>query len=233
MHANNEIANCIDLLKVGSMCRNFDALFHSDTVQTMAHYDFDLKNTPVDFIAGSAHKFHGPKGVGFLYHRAELGALPIIHGGSQERNRRAGTENVYGIIGMAKAFELSYENLEGHRKHIQRLKSAMIAELKAVIPAVAFNGQSESEDSLYTVLNVNFPDTDIASMMLFRLDIEGIACSGGSACSSGSTTGSHVLAQLKCKHTGPSVRFSFSRYNTLEEVQACVTKLGDLMTAAV
>jgi cysteine desulfurase len=233
MHANNEIANRIDLNAVGILCKGHGAYFHSDTVQTMAHYSFDLENTSIDFLTGSAHKFHGPKGVGFLFHRKELGPVPMIHGGGQERNRRAGTENIYGIIGMSKAMDISYEKLQGHYKHIYGLKTLMIDELKKLIPDVAFNGQSGSEESLYTVLSVNFPDSEIASMMLFRLDIEGVACSGGSACSSGSAKGSHVLEHVKCVNNGPNVRFSFSRYNTVADIKSCVSKLAQLMTAEV
>ena len=233
IHGNNEIGNMIDLQKVGALCKAHDALFHSDTVQTMAHFGFDLANTQVDYITGSAHKFHGPKGVGFLYHRRELGALAMIHGGGQERNHRAGTENIYGIIGLAKAMDLAYENLVDEEKHIRSLKHQMIKELKEAIPEVAFNGDSESDNSLYTVLNVNFPKTEIASMMLFRLDLEGVACSGGSACSSGSSAGSHVLTEIKTCHDGPSVRFSFSRYTKSADITSCVEKLAHLMTANV
>lgn len=233
MHGNNEIANMLDLRKVGAMCKAHDALFHSDTVQTMAHYRFDMSDLDVDFVTGSAHKFHGPKGIGFLYHKKDLGVIPLIHGGGQERNRRAGTENVYGIIGMTKAMEMAYHDMEEHRAHISGLKRLMMDELKNAIPEVSFNGESGSEDSLYTVLNVNFPDSDIASMMLFRLDIEGIACSGGSACSSGNTKGSHVLAEICTKNSGPSIRFSFSRYNTEADIKSCIDKLAQLMTAEV
>lgn len=231
MHANNEIANRIDLDEVTALCRGHGAYFHSDTVQTMGHYTFDLEKTPIHFMTGSAHKFHGPKGIGFLFHRKDLGPIQMIHGGDQERSRRAGTENIYGIVGMAKAMDLAYEHLQEHYKHINGLKLLMMRELKSAVPGVAFNGQSESEDSLYTVLNVNFPDSEIASMMLFRLDIEGIACSGGSACSSGSARGSHVLEQVKCKNEGPNVRFSFSRYTTVDDIKSCVGILAQLMTS--
>jgi len=233
MHGNNEIGNLLDLVAVGNLCHAHDALFHSDTVQTMCHYHFDMKELPVDFLTASAHKFHGPKGVGFLFHRKQLGALSITHGGGQERNRRAGTENSYGILGLGKAMDLAYENLEEHRMHIEGLKQQMIEELKEAIPGIGFNGMSESEDSLYTVLSVNFPATDIASMMLFRLDIEGIACSGGSACSSGSSSGSHVIENVACTNSGPNVRFSFSRYNTSDDISSCVRILAQLMTEEV
>ncbi|NNC84237.1 MAG: cysteine desulfurase [Flavobacteriales bacterium] len=233
MHGNNEIGNLLDLKVVGEMCKAHEAYFHSDTVQTMAHYPFDLSELPVDFITGSAHKFHGPKGIGFLYHRKSLGVIPLIHGGGQERNRRAGTENVYGIIGLTKALQMAHDHMQEHEQHIRGLKELMKSELKQAIPEVEFNGMSGEEDSLYTVLNVNFPDSDIASMMLFRLDIEGIACSGGSACSSGSNLGSHVLAEIEKKNDGPSIRFSFSRYNTEADILSCVEKLAQLMTATV
>ncbi|MDA0973221.1 MAG: cysteine desulfurase family protein [Bacteroidetes bacterium] len=233
MHANNEIANLIDLKTIGDLCKAHNALFHSDTVQSMGHYRFDLDHTNVDFITGAAHKFHGPKGVGFLYHRRELGVLSLIHGGGQERNHRAGTENIYGIIGLAKALDIAYADLDEHEAHIRGLKTQMMSELKSALPEVEFNGQSGSEDSLYTVLNVNFPKTDIASMMLFRLDLEGVACSGGSACSSGAGAGSHVLDAIKTCHDGPSVRFSFSRYTTTSDITSCVDRLAQLMIADV
>lgn len=233
MHANNEIANLTDIRKVGELCKAYGAIFHSDTVQTMCHYRFDLSEIEVDFITGAAHKFHGPKGVGFLYHKKEYGPVPLIHGGGQERNRRAGTENIYGIIGMAKAMDLAYADLEEHQEHVRGLKSQMMRELKEMMPEVSFNGESGTENSLYTVLSVNFPDSDIASMMLFRLDIEGIACSGGSACSSGNNSGSHVLAEICTANSGPSIRFSFSRYTTSADISSCVEKLAQLMTAEI
>ncbi|MFT4661050.1 MAG: cysteine desulfurase [Patiriisocius sp.] len=224
MHANNEIGNIIDLKAVSILCRKYNALLHSDTVQTMAHYNFDLSELDIDYIAGSAHKFHGPKGVGFLYHKKKSSFKGIMHGGSQERDHRAGTENLYGIVGLAKAMELAFENLDEHQVHVQGLKSHMINKLKEMIPGVAFNGESGGE-SLYTVLSVKLPENDNSSMLLFSLDLEGIAVSGGSACTSGSDIGSHVLQQLKMTHDGPSIRFSFSRMNTIDELDYCLSVL--------
>jgi cysteine desulfurase len=224
MHANNEIGTMIDLDEIGELCREYDALFHSDTVQTMGHYPMNLARTPVHFITGAAHKFHGPKGVGFLYINRDVHINPLIRGGSQERNLRAGTENIYGIVGMAKALELALDKAEEHRSHIQGLKDYMRQRLRESIPGVEFNGCSER--SLYTVLNVRLPKTDKAEMLLFLLDIDGIACSGGSACSSGSNQGSHVLRALGVDTSAPSIRFSFSRYNTMEEVDYVVEKLA-------
>lgn len=224
MHANNELGTRIDLVAVGNACRRHDALFHSDTVQTMAHYRFDLSALPVDFVTCAAHKFHGPKGVGFLYMRNGVGLKPLITGGAQERNMRGGTENLPGIVGLAKALEVAHEQMEKHQSHVRGLKALMMEELRTHIPNVAFNGDI-SDDSLYTVLNVRFPDDGKAEMLLYNLDIEGIACSGGSACSSGSNTGSHVLSELYPDVKGANIRFSFSRYNTAEEVHRTVDAL--------
>lgn len=230
MHANNEIGTRIDLEAVGSLCRRHGALFHSDTVQTMGHYRFDLERTPVDFITCAAHKFHGPKGVGFLYMRGGAGLKPMILGGSQERNMRAGTENIAGIVGLARAMELAYEDVDAHQRHVQGLKDLMKRKLIEEIPGVGFNGDA-SEDSLYTVLNVRFPDDGKSEMLLYNLDIEGVACSGGSACSSGSNKGSHVLAALYPERPGANIRFSFSRYSTAAEVEQAIRVLKRILQA--
>lgn len=232
MHANNEIGTRNDLHAIGSLCRKYNALFHSDTVQTMAHYRFDLKEIPIDLLAASAHKFHGPKGIGFLYMRSGVGLKTMIHGGSQERNMRGGTENLAGIVGLAKAMEISYRDLEEHEKHIRSIKKHMIARLKEEIPGIVINGDA-SEDSLYTVLNVRFPDDGRSEMLLYNLDIEGIACSGGSACSSGSNKGSHVMAALYPDVMGANIRFSFSRYNTKEEIDRTVEALKRIFQLVV
>ncbi len=224
MHANNEIGTRIDLHAIGNLCRSYGALFHSDTVQTMGHYRFDLEALPVDFITCAAHKFHGPKGIGFLYMRSGAGLKPLILGGSQERNMRAGTENIYGIVGLAKAMELAYHDLEDHHRHVQGLKDLMKRRLQEEIPGVGFNGDP-SEHSLYTVLSVCFPEDGKGEMLIYNLDIEGIACSGGSACSSGSNKGSHVLGALYPERPGANIRFSFSRYSTAEEVEHVVGAL--------
>ncbi|MEZ4788829.1 MAG: cysteine desulfurase family protein [Flavobacteriales bacterium] len=221
MHANNEIGTRIDLQAIGTLCRTYGALFHSDTVQTMGHYHFDLEKLPVDFITCAAHKFHGPKGIGFLYMRSGAGLKPMIIGGSQERNMRAGTENIYGIVGLAKAMELAYTDLEEHQRHVQGLKDLMKERLVEALPGIGFNGDPSS-DALYTVLNVRFPDDGKGEMLIYNLDIEGIACSGGSACSSGSNKGSHVLGALYPERPGANIRFSFSRYSTKEEVEHVV-----------
>lgn len=230
MHANNEIGNLNELEKIGSLTREYEAFFHSDTVQTMGHYRHDLKSLPVDAIVAGGHKFHGPKGTGFLYVRKDKKIHPFIHGGAQERNMRGGTENVIGIIGIAKALELAYEDMAGHEAHIQALKNHFIEKLKSELPGVAFNGLSENIDkSLYTVLNVSMPPSEAnAGMLLFNLDLAGISASGGSACSSGATVGSHVLRALNHDPERDSVRFSFSRFNTLEEVDYTVEKLKEL-----
>jgi cysteine desulfurase len=224
MHANNEIGTMIDLDEIGAICEEHGALFHSDTVQTMGHYQLDLAKTKVHFVTGAAHKFHGPKGVGFLYINQNVHINPMIRGGAQERNLRAGTENIYGIVGMAKALDLALEHVDEHREQVQGIKDYMCMRLQETLPGIAFNGCRER--SLYTVLNVRLPKTDKAEMLLFLLDIDGIACSGGSACSSGSNQGSHVLRALGVDTSTPSIRFSFSRFNTKEEVDYVVEKLA-------
>ena len=230
MHGNNEIGNLNDLERIGTMARAYDAFFHSDTVQTMGHYAHDLSQLPVDALVAGAHKFHGPKGVGFLYVRKDKKIHPFIHGGAQERNMRGGTENVIGIIGLAKALELSLEELEAHRSHIEKIKGYFIGKLKQEIPGVSFNGCSADLDkSLYTVLNVSLPPSESnRGMLLFHLDLEGISASGGSACSSGATVGSHVLRALQHSPERDAVRFSFSRFTTMEEVDYTLEKLKAL-----
>lgn len=232
MHANNEIGNLLPLKKVSELCQQYNAIFHSDTVQTMAHYNFDLKATKIHFVNGAAHKFHGPKGVGFIYVNSDIHIAPLIFGGAQERNMRGGTENLYGIVGLAKAMELAYAHLEEHHEQIQALKTYMINKLEEEIPGVSFNGDAKGS-SLYTVLNVCLPPTDQAEMMLFNLDINGIAASGGSACTSGSNVGSHVLRAIGSDMNRPSCRFSFSRYNTKEEIDYTVSKLKEMYPVAV
>ncbi len=231
MHANNEIGNLLPLKECGDVCKKHNAIFHSDTVQTMAHYRFDLQDLYVHFITAAAHKFHGPKGNGFLYVREDISIKPLIYGGSQERNLRAGTENVYGIAGLSKALEVSYRDLDEHRKHIEEIKAYTINSLKEAISGVEFNGAcTDFDNSLYTVLNVMFPKTDIAEMLFFNLDILGVASSGGSACSSGSNIGSHVLNEIKSDLQRPSLRFSFSKYNTKEEIDYLIDQLKSLFS---
>ena len=231
MHGNNEIGNLLDMNRVGELCRQYGAIFHSDTVQTMGHFRHDLQSLSVDFIVGAAHKFHGPKGVGFLYVNAEhSGIHPFIYGGSQERNRRGGTENVSGIVGLAKALEIAYRDMDAHRQHITGLKRRMIDQLREKMPDVQFNGDSADVDnSLYTVLNVSLPASDLSDMLLFSLDIARISASGGSACSSGSNVGSHVLSALPgLDQDRGYVRFSFGKYNTTEEIDYAVDTLVGL-----
>ncbi|MGM0580055.1 MAG: cysteine desulfurase family protein [Bacteroidota bacterium] len=229
MHGNNEIGNILDIEEVSWICKEHGAVFHSDTVQTMAHYNHDLQEIKAQHIVGAAHKFHGPKGVGFLYINNEHKIHPFIHGGAQERNMRGGTENVYGIVGLAKAIEIAYRDMEEHQNHIQGLKDRMIQKLRAKIEGVAFNGLSaDQEKSLYTVLNVCLPPSDMSDMLLFNLDIKGISASGGSACSSGSDVGSHVIAELGKASERPNVRFSFSKYNTAEEIDKAVDALAEI-----
>lgn len=228
MHANNELGNLTDIKRVSEICQQYNAIFHSDTVQTMGHYKHDLSELKIDFITGAGHKFHGPKGVGFLYINGNNKIRPLIFGGAQERNMRGGTENVYGIVGLAKALEIAYRDMEEHQAYIQGLKSYMIEELKKAIPTIEFNGNLDPANSLYTVLNVSLPCTDMSDMLLFNLDISGISASGGSACSSGSDIGSHVLRGINANPDRPSVRFSFCKNNTKEEIDIVVAKLKEI-----
>ena len=228
MHANNEIGTLTDISKVGEICRKYDAIFHSDTVQTMGHFRHDLSELPVDFITGAAHKFHGPKGIGFLYINLERVRIsPFITGGAQERNMRGGTENIIGIVGLARALDIAYAHMEEDAAKVRAMKDHMIDELKKELPAVAFNGDT-GPNSLYTVLNVSLPPTDLAETLLFNLDMAGNAASEGSASFSGSNVGSHVLTALGADPGRPAIRFSFSAFNTIEEIDYAVGKLKDL-----
>ncbi|MBD3636854.1 MAG: cysteine desulfurase [Crocinitomicaceae bacterium] len=233
MHANNEIGTLLDIKAVSKLCKKYNALFHSDTVQTMGHYKIDVKEIDADFITCGAHKFHGPKGVGFLYVNKEINLSPLIQGGSQERGLRGGTENITGIAGLAEALKLANSDIEEHISHVQGLKTYMIAELKKKVPGVEFHGETDPEKSLYTVLNVCFPDFENKSMLLFLLDLDGIACSGGSACTSGSNTGSHVLRGIKADTNRPNARFSFSRYTTKKEVDYALSVIEKVVVGAL
>ncbi|MGY6559076.1 MAG: cysteine desulfurase family protein [Nitritalea sp.] len=230
MHGNNEIGNLLPIEEVAACCKAYGAFFHSDTVQTMGHYTHDVSQLPVDAMAAGAHKFHGPKGAGFLFLRKDKKITPFLHGGAQERNMRGGTENVIGIVGVAKALEIAYEEMQAHQTHIQQLKSAFIDQLKAAIPGVAFNGLSASaHESLYTVLSVSLPPLEaMAGMLLFQLDLHGISASGGSACSSGASVGSHVLRAIGHPAEREAVRFSFSRFTRMEDVHYMVDVLSKL-----
>ena len=231
MHVNNEVGNITDIHRVGSLCKEYNALFHSDTVQSVGHFELDFQEIPVDFTAVSAHKFHGPKGVGFAYIRQNSGLRPLIFGGEQERGLRAGTEGVHNIVGLQEALERAYENLEQERTYIKGLKTYFIEELKKNLPGVTFNGACEDfEKSTYTLLSVCLPfSPEKAALLLFQLDLHGIACSKGSACQSGSDKGSHVLSAFLSEEDlkKPSVRFSFSHYNTREEIDYVVKVLKE------
>ena len=228
MHANNEIGNMLDINAVGNLCKLYNAIFHSDTVQTVGHFPMDLRNTPIHFVTGAAHKFHGPKGIGIIYINENVRIKPFVHGGSQERNMRAGTENIYGIVGFAKAFEIAMEGYEKDSAYIGTLKFYMHEQLKKHIPGVGFNGDVLGK-SLYTVLSVSFPKTEKSEMILFNLDINKICASGGSACTSGADVGSHVIRAINNNPNQITVRFSFSKHNTKEEIDAVVDKLKELV----
>lgn len=228
MHANNEIGNITNIQAVGEICKKHNAIFHSDTVQTVGHYPFDLRNTPIHFVTAAAHKFHGPKGVGLLYINESVRIKPFINGGSQERNMRAGTENVYGIVGFAKALQMATDHYEENAAYIKELKTYMMQQLEAKVPGTAFNGDPLG-DSLYTVLNASFPKTERSEMILFNLDINHICASGGSACTSGADAGSHVIRAINNNPNQVAVRFSFCRENTKEEIDYVVEKLQEMI----
>jgi len=230
MHANNEIGNLLNIKAVGELCKKYDAIFHSDTVQTVGHYPFNLKDIYVHFINGAGHKFHGPKGVGILYVNQNISIKPYINGGSQERNMRAGTENSYGIVGFARALEIATQRYQEDSAYITGLKSYMSEQLQKTFPNILFNGDTNG-NGLYAVLNVSFPMTERSDMLLFNLDIAGICVSGGSACTSGANSVSHVI---KAIYNGQAesmvpIRFSFSRHNTREEVDVVIEKLKELV----
>ncbi|MFT4092680.1 MAG: cysteine desulfurase family protein [Niabella sp.] len=228
MHANNEIGNLLPINAVSALCKKYNALFHSDCVQTVGHYPIDLSRIHVDFISAAGHKFHGPKGTGILYVSRAVQAKPMIHGGGQERNMRAGTENIYGIVGFAKALELAMEGYEKDAAYIRSLKEYMINALQKEIPVVTFNGDYNGS-SLYTVLNASFPLTGRSEMLLFNLDINNICVSGGSACSSGASQGSHVINAISGDPEKVAIRFSFSKYNTKAEIDTVIEKLKELI----
>lgn len=226
MHANNEIGVLLKIKKVGELCQTYNAIFHSDCVQTVGHYNIDLSKLNVHFISAASHKFHGPKGVGILYVSDEVQIKPFIFGGGQERNMRAGTENVYGIIGFAKALEIAMRNYEKESAYLKELKGYMKDLLREEIRGVAFN---DCPESLYTVLSVCFPKTERSDFLLMSLDMANVCVSGGSACSSGASVGSHVIHALQKDSGCTTIRFSFSKYNTKDEVDRVVEKLKELL----
>ncbi len=233
MHINNEVGNKLDVDAVAKLCKEHNALFHSDTVQSIGHFEWDVENIPIDFMAAAAHKFHGPKGVGFAYIRKNSGMGCMISGGAQERGFRAGTESYHNIVGLEEAFISAYENLSAERDYVLKLKKHFITTVKKEIPDVKFNGLSGNlEKSTYTLVNVRLPiDSQKALMLLFHLDIKGIACSKGSACQSGSAKGSHVLTELLSDEEldAPSLRFSFSKYNTTDEIDYTIKVLKEFI----
>ena len=233
MHINNEIGTILDLNRVSKICKSHGALFHSDTVQSIGHYSLDLSKINIDFLAASAHKFHGPKGIGFAFIRNGIGIKSIITGGSQERGFRSGTESLHDIVGLNESLKISYERLEIEKAHISEIKSYFINKLNQEIPGVKFNGSSNNlKDSTYTLVSVCFPvDIKKSPLFLFQLDLNGIACSKGSACQSGSDSGSHVLNEILTDDDlkKPSIRFSFSCFNTKNEIDSLVKVLKDII----
>ncbi|MDA9357164.1 cysteine desulfurase [Flavobacteriaceae bacterium] len=233
MHINNEIGNVLNLNLVSNLCIKYKSLFHSDTVQTVGHYKLDLSSLKIDFLVASAHKFHGPKGIGFAYINKKNPIKPLIFGGSQEKGCRAGTESVHNIVGMSEALDISIDKIESETKYIKNIKSYFIDQLKDNIDGVNFNGtSSDLEHSTYTLVNVRFPvSKEKSALFLFQLDMKGIACSKGSACQSGSDSGSHVLSNVLSKKENKfvSLRFSFSIYNTIEEIDYVIKELKELI----
>ncbi len=229
MHSNNEIGTLLDLERVSALCQTYGAYFHSDTVQTIGYFPFDVQKTKIHFLGGSAHKFHGPKGIGFLYVNSEAAIKPFLDGGSQERNMRAGTENVAGIVGLGKALELAVENMDANRQYILGLKQYMIGQLQQHIPGILFNGDITPEGSNYKVLSVSLPPNEKAELTLFNLDMAGIAASGGSACTSGSEKGSHVLEGIHADPARKAIRFSFSKHTTNPDIDYAVQALKQII----
>jgi cysteine desulfurase len=233
MHINNEIGSKLDLNLVGNLCNDNNALFHSDTVQSIGKYEFDLSKLNIDFIVGSAHKFHGPKGIGFVYINKNLKLNPFVIGGNQERGMRAGTESVHNISGMELAFINSYTNIQENNNHISSLKSIFIKKIKKDIPEIKFNGSCDDDLlSSFSILNICLPIPKEKAVLLdFNLDMKGIACSRGSACQSGSITGSHVLNSILSDEdlNKPSLRFSFSKYNNNKEVEKVINVLKEFI----
>jgi cysteine desulfurase len=227
MHANNEIGTLLNLQKVADLCQQYKAFFHTDTVQTMGYYPFDLNKTKIHFLTGSAHKFYGPKGVGFVYISNDAPLKPFIDGGSQERNMRGGTENIPGIVGMAKALDLAYTQLESRQKHVTELRNYLKINLLENFSDLEFVGE-DAERGHYKILNVSFPPTPKSELLLFSLDISGVSASGGSACSSGVEGGSHVLTSLGIDEARKCIRFSFSHNNTFAEIDFLIEKLKTL-----
>lgn len=228
MHANNEIGTLNDISRISKLCQEYNALFHTDTVQTVGHFAIDVQETPISFLSGGAHKFHGPKGIGFIYINGKNNINPYIDGGAQERNMRGGTENVYGIVGMAKALDLAYENMEQNIRSIEEVRSYLKSRLTENFEDIEFNG-NQDENYLYTILSVSFPPSPKNELLLFNLDIAGISASGGSACSSGADKGSHVLEAIGQAPGRTTIRFSFSHYNTKEEVDFVIDKLKTIL----
>jgi len=228
MHANNEIGNLLKVKAVGELCEKYNAIFHCDMVPTVGHFKINLAELPVHFISSAGHKLHGPKGVGVLYVSEDVQVKPFIQGGAQERNMRAGTENLYGIVGYAKALELAMDNYDNDMAYVTGIRSYMIDELQKQIPAVSFNGDWDGS-CLYTILSVSLPKTEKSEMLLFSLDMQGICVSGGSACSSGANHGSHVIACVNNDTSRVALRFSFCKHNTKEEIDIVVAKIKELM----
>lgn len=230
MHGNNEIGNLLNLNEISEICKHYNVLFHTDTVQTFGHYALNVQSTPISFLSGSAHKLHGPKGIGFLYINSQNQVPPLIYGGAQERNMRAGTENVYGIVGMGEACNIAYQNLDTDTNYLKNLKKYFIDTLTLEVPQVKFNGNCANlNNSLYTVLNIQLPASEHTELLLLNLDIQGICASGGSACSSGTDVGSHVLKAINTPTNTVNIRFSLSKLNTSAEVDFTVHALKKIL----
>lgn len=228
MHANNEVGTLNPIQKIGALCQQYGAFFHTDTVQSIGHIPIHLSDLHINFLSGSGHKLHGPKGVGFLYINKTNSIGALIDGGGQERKVRSGTENVASIVGLGKALEVAIHALEKRQEQIEKVRSYFVEQLKKHFPSIHFNGDYQG-DYLFTVLNVSFQTDTPVNMLLFKLDLKGISASGGSACNSGAVKGSRVLGVLNVPEGYHSVRFSFSHHNTKKEVDYTIEKLKDIV----
>ena len=228
MHANNEISNLLPLKETEELCKKYNTLFFSDMVQTMCKFQNNLKEINLDFTACSGHKFHGPKGIGFLYMNKNLQIKSTIHGGGQERNIRSGTENIYGIAGLAKAFEIAHRDMDKNQNHILSLKQYLKEKFQTLQTDIQYNGESENS-GLYTILNASFPLAEKNKMLVQKLDIKGICVSGGSACHSAEETVSYVIRNIGTDINRISIRFSFSKYNSKEDIDQCIQALSEIL----
>lgn len=225
MYANNETGAIQPIREIGALCRKRGVLFHTDAVQAAGHLTIDVQRDNIDMLSLSAHKFHGPKGIGLLFAKSNLQLTSLIRGGGQERGKRAGTENLPGIIGLAAALKDAQENMQQNTAYITGLRDALRNGLDQ-IDGTSFNGSREH--CLPGTVNYSFQGIN-GEALLSLLSNEGICCSSGSACSAGSLEPSHVLLALGLSHetAQSALRFSLCEYNTMDEVQTIITKVTE------